>query len=124
MKRLLFRRPALIRPCADAVAVIQFFQHVPLSGTECRSCRKRRNDNKGIVLFIDKKAGGGPVSKILFKLGIDRQAVTGSDIQQQPAAQEAEPARVEIPPEDRSPALAKAMAVFGDNIVAVEEENS
>ena len=43
---------------------------------------------------------------------------------QQPAAQEVEPARVEIPPEDRSPALAKAMEVFGDNIVAVEEENS
>ena len=32
--------------------------------------------------------------------------------------------RVEIPPEERTPALAKAMEVFGDNIVAVEEENS
>ena len=32
--------------------------------------------------------------------------------------------RVEVPPEERPPALAKAMEVFGDNIVAVEEENS
>ncbi|MBO6292308.1 MAG: DNA polymerase III subunit gamma/tau, partial [Selenomonas sp.] len=35
-----------------------------------------------------------------------------------------EPHKVEIPPEKRSPALAKAVEVFGDNIVAVEEENS
>ena len=41
----------------------------------------------------------------------------------QPPVEE-EPHRVEIPPEKRSPALAKAVEVFGDNIVAVEEENS
>ena len=42
----------------------------------------------------------------------------------QPAVQEEEPARVEIPPEERTPALNKAIEVFGDNIVAVKEENS
>ena len=42
----------------------------------------------------------------------------------QPAVREEEPARVEIPPEERTPALNKAIEVFGDNIVAVKEENS
>ena len=42
----------------------------------------------------------------------------------EPEVQIEAPPRVEIPPEERPPALAKAMEVFGDNIVAVEEENS
>ena len=40
----------------------------------------------------------------------------------QPVQEEAAPPKVEIPPEELSPALSKAMEVFGDNIVAVEEE--
>lgn len=42
----------------------------------------------------------------------------------QPQAAQAEPARVEIPPEEKTPALMKAIEVFGDNVVSVEEENS
>ena len=41
----------------------------------------------------------------------------------QPVQEETVP-KVEIPPEERTPALATAMKYFGDNIVAVEEENS